>query len=588
MVHLFSLNELNLVRFLVLALLRKPLMVLRVAPIFTNRTGPLQKFTDWAIRTGRASYAVTLVPELQHIWDFRDRLNFHDNFKKYEPWQNRYYKFDDVEIAGDPIYGFTYKQVTCIYTWRKVIEIYLLDAIEKKLNAGEYSVHGVLEDTLALGRDRFGPDFGAHTKPMVYPEAITKLSTLLLAVGFTLTWLATRMRFSVTTTEVAVAFESLNDTREFELMNEIKDAGKYLIVYRGPGALSNPQPLPEGMDYTECLRKDGLFAPKDALAGAAMAIRHIFRLYRRHWDAPPELLKRMLALPYKRLLQRGLLNRFRPGYFISRDEYNVDHVLRRAELRPLGIKSIGISNGFYPYIATLTANVRYVGFDTYFVNAAPLFSQYRDTWLEDMEVRTIGTYSLPRDKLSSVLGARGEDIVFTIRSAWSNPELVRMVRAVAKAFPERMVILQLKSTKISDQETERFIVECGEGLENIQFTTETAYALLERAKFHISDLSTFVAEAIFSGANTIMADLIDMEFNCYRQFPGLCVITAEELVEKLRALESGREAYPHHEYFELLGCKHGDVGYDLLREEIGLPSLSPSPSQAPEQAHQSV
>lgn len=540
----------------------------------------LQRIVDWTIRTGRAEYAVTLVPELQEYWNFQRRFNFYDVFKKYEPWQDRYYRFDRHDIANDQVYGFNYKQLTCTYTWRKVIEVYLLDAIEQKLRVGEYRVYGVLEDTIALGRDRFGPAFGKHIAPVADKSFFTGLGLLFMSLGFTLGWLATRVRFSVPNEKISVAFESLNDIREFELFNEIKDAGRFLIVYRAPGEMAKPQPLPDGMDYVTCLRNSGLFGPWSAISGAGMAILDIVRLYRRHRDTPPRLLKSMLALPYKRLLIRGLLNQYRPDYFIGRDEYNVDHVLRRAEFKPLGIKSIGISNGLYPCISTLTPNARYVSYDTYYVYAAPLFAQYHNTWATDMDVRTIGTYSMAREKLSSAMGARGDDIVFTMRIAWNMPEMVRMVRAVAEAFPERKVLLQLKPHFVSDEETKRLIGECGKGLDNFQYTTENVYALLERAKFHVSDLSTFVAEAIRSGAITIMADLIDMEFNCYRLFPGLCVTTAEELVEKLRALENGREAYPHGEYFKLLGCEHGEIGYDLLREEIGLPSLAAPPLKA--------
>ena len=46
---------------------------------------------DEAIAAGRAQYAVDLVPELQHHWDFDRRFYFEEVFKKYEAWQNQYY-----------------------------------------------------------------------------------------------------------------------------------------------------------------------------------------------------------------------------------------------------------------------------------------------------------------------------------------------------------------------------------------------------------------------------------------------------------------------------------------------------------------
>lgn len=574
MIHLISLNELVLPKFFVLTLLGRSVKVLRVAPFVPKARGLLQQAVDWAIRTGRAEYAVNLAPELRLYWEFDRRFYFKEVFKKYEPWQNRYYGFDRPSIADEPVYGYGYKQMTCSYTFWKVIEVYLIDAIEHKPDIGEYHVHGVLEDTLALGRDMFGPGFAKAVKPSAYPKFIVRAGLMFLATAFTLTSLVRCIRLSVVPEKVDIAFERLNDAREFELFKEISEAGRFLLVYRSPQAIKAPQPLPEGMDYVTCLRTDGRFAPADALAAAGLAIRDITCLGLRHKDAPPALLYEALSLPYKRLLVRGLLNRYRPDFFISRDEYNVDHILRRAELRRYGIKSIGLSNGLFPCFSELAPNVRFVSYDVYFPYAATLFPQYRDTWAADMELRTIGTYSVPREKLSSVLGSRGEDIVFTIRVAWSEPEMVHMVRAVAMAFPNRTVLLQLKRGFVSDENTSRLISECGEGLDNFIYTTEDVYDLLDRAKYHVSDISTFVAEAIRSGMITFLADLLDQEFNCYRLFPGLCATKAEDLVEKLRALEAGEATYPHKKYFELLDCEHGEIGYDLLRNEIGLAPIN--------------
>ena len=570
MIHLISLNELVVPRFLVLALLRRPVKVLRVAPFVPRFGATLQRLVDWAIRAGRAEYAIALAPELKRYWEFDRRFYFQEVFKKYEPWQNRYYGFARPQIADDPVYGYAFKQMTCSYTFWKVIEVYLLDAIAGKPETGTYRVHGVLADTLALGRDLKGPDFAAGVAPMAYPKGVIRAGLMALALAFTLSWLVRRVRPRVIAERIAVAFERLNDDREFELFNEIHDAGRFLLTYRSTQAFNSPMALPDAIDYVACLRTDGLFGPADAMAAAVLAVRDVLQLGHRHREAPPALLYETLSLPFKRLLVRGLLNRYRPDCFIGRDEYNVDHILRRAELRRLGIRSIGISNGLFPCFSSLAPNVRYVSYDVYYLYAASLFTQYRDTWAPDMTVRTIGTYSVRREKLAAVLGSGGDDIVFTIRVAWSEPEMVHMVRAVAEAFPERVVLVQFKEGFVSREMSRQLIDRCSEGLANVVHTTENVYDLLDRAKYLVSDISTFVAEAIRSGMVTIVADLLDQEFNCYRLFPGLCVAQAGELVEKLRALESGMATYPRKKYFELLDCQHGEIGYDLLRAEIGL------------------
>ena len=165
-------------------LLGRSVKVLRVAPFVPKARGVLQRIVDWAIRTGRAEYAVKLAPELQRYWDFERRFYLHEVFKKYEPWQNRYYGFDRQAITEDSVYGYGYKQMTCSYTFWKVIEAYLIDAIERKLDGGEYRVHGVLEDTLAMGRDLFGPGFAKNLTPMAYPKVVVRAG--LVAFSMTL------------------------------------------------------------------------------------------------------------------------------------------------------------------------------------------------------------------------------------------------------------------------------------------------------------------------------------------------------------------------------------------------------------------
>ena len=381
------------------------------------------------------------------------------------------------------------------------------------------------------------------------------------------------MRPFVKIEKVDVGFDRLSDERDFELLKEILPAGRFLLVDRFAFTLDK-FPVPEDLKYVSCWRTDGLFPPLAWGRAVVEVVFDITRLTLRHWRTPPGLLYEMLTLPYKRLLVRGLMIRYRPEVFIGRDEYNVDHIMRRAELRPLGVKSIGISNGIFPAWSYVAPNVRYVSFDTYYSCAAPLYDQYLETWATDMRILTIGSYSISRERQLLQHAHHGEAILFTIRVAWNRPEMTRMVRAVAKAFPGRKVLLQFKGS-VNAADTDRVAKECGDGLDNFEHTTEDVYTLLPKAKFHISDISTVVAEAICSGATTLVADVLDQEFNCYRLFPGLTIKTANGMVNELKALECGEKNYPREKYFELLGYKKGEVGFDLLREEIGI-----EPSQA--------
>jgi hypothetical protein len=417
-----------------------------------------------------------------------------------------------------------------------------------------------------MGNHLLGDDWAPDLQAMAYPERVVRFGQVLLAMAYTLAFLITRVRLSVKTHKIDVAFEGLKDNREYELLSEISGNNSFLLIDRFP-QFSAPQ-LPTWLQYHTCQRLDGRFNPAAALSAMAMALRDIYQISKIFSGAPPTLFYEMLTLPYKRLIVRGLLNCFEPRCFIGRDEYNVDHIVRRAELSSRGVKSIGLNNALVTCWSYLAPNMRYISYDTYYLYAPPLFSQYHDTWATDMTICALGTYSISRQKLTEGYKHNGQDIVFTIRVAWNMPELVNMVRSVASAFPQRMVLLQFKTGFINDENIHRLGAECGEGLANFALTTQNVYELLDRAKYHVSDISTIAAEAIQTGMVTLVADLIDMEFNCFRSFPGLCMTTADQLVEKLKALDSEKEIYPHETYYKLLGRQEGKIGYDYLIEEI--------------------
>jgi len=569
MKHLFSLNELMLPKFLLFILMGRKVYILRVAAIVPRLNNFLKHIVSIGIKGGYVQDAVDLVPELKMYRQYERRFYFKEVFKNYEPWQDHYYGFERPKILNDPIYGYGFKQMTCSYTFWKVIEIYLLDAISQKYDPENFSAHGIMEDTIAMGREHFGANFDQGLIPLSYPRAVMNFLLILFATLITLAFILVRTRLKFTPEKTDVAFDELGDNREFELLKELSPAGKVLLVRRFPKVSTV---LPECLDYIVCRRMDGVFTPLNALYASIEIIGDTLSLAVLHFRAPPGLLYEVLTLPYKRLIIRGLVNRFQPGVFIGRDAYNVDHVMRTAELRRLGIKSIGISNALFSCFSFLVPNDRYVSFDTYLVYAAPLVKQYSDTWMPGMRVLSTGGYSLPREQLLSNESVEGGYILFTIRIAWDSPEMVRMVRAVAAAFPERKVLLQFKGGFVTEEDTKRLVEECGSGLRNFEYTKEDVYVLLPGARYHISDISTFVVEAIRAGATTLVADLLDQEFNCYRHLPGLTVTTAEELVDKLRALECGEAKYPRQKYFELLGYKDEEIGFDLLLKELGINS----------------
>ena len=73
----------------------------------------------------------------------------------------------------------------------------------------------------------------------------------------------------------------------------------------------------------------------------------------------------IIALPFRRIILRGFFNKFRPAYFWGRDDYNVEHIIRRQEMHRYGGISLGINHGF-PSYANLFPQWRYISFDRYY------------------------------------------------------------------------------------------------------------------------------------------------------------------------------------------------------------------------------
>ena len=85
-----------------------------------------------------------------------------------------------------------------------------------------------------------------------------------------------------------------------------------------------------------------------------------------------------------------------------------------------------------------------------------------------------------------------------------------------------------------------------------------------------------VVEALQFGQMSFFADLMPEQKTCiYRDFPEICVSSAEEAVKRIRAIEAGEETYPLESLGSLVDLS-GRVFFDVIREDLGLPSKEPA------------
>jgi len=570
----YYLNEISLPRFVRDCLVSRRPYLLIVHALFPPLQRLLEKIANWAIRSGRAEFAVKLVPKMGAYWDYDRRCLLDDVFGKYEDWQDSYFGLNDGDRA-EPVYGYGYRLLAANFAFTRVMPAYLLDALGRTFPSAR--IYGVPPEALALSQQIFGTTstkaVAAVSVPVGLINAISTLSILVYALG----WVLSRTRFKVTTEKIFFAADYLSGKQDFMLYDEIADGGPVLMVMR----LRNAPLDQEAHRYRQCSPLAGAFTPTESVEALRMLITDTIRLWFRHGGRATALYWRVAAMPYKRMIYRALFNRFRPDFFWGRDDYNVEHILRRAELNRVGGKSIGISHAVVTNFCPRFPQWRYIDFDIYYTFSIAMCDPYRDRWPSHMKLRSVGTYGLSREKLRQLPWPCGQDILIATRVAWNEPEMVRIVHAVAEAFPGYRILVQFKVGYLSEGTLEATLAAAVARFKgdfaNIEHVTDNIFDLLTRSKYLVSDVSTLISEAIQLGIPTIFADVVTGHaWSIFRRFPNLSHTSAEEVVARLKAWDDRRETFARDQYMAFMGLSDNHLIYDTIRQDLGLPRVTDS------------
>lgn len=569
--YFFSLTEFSAPHFLLRALTGRKPYILTLHSTIPHTKRWLDRLAEWALGTGRARWAIELTPELDQYWRWDCQLYFRDVFARYETWQDGYYHFDEAR-ARDDDYSYGYMQTTCCYVYPKAMEIYLIDAIRRKAARNERKFVGVARDTLDMCAAYFGPETIAGIRPARVPRRMTNILLVILSLIYSAQWMARRVRPTLVRKDIFAMVDCLGNIQETYIAEELRDGGEIVLFDRTPGHRLR-QSAAHDTGYAHCNWGSGRFAIGAGMVALARLAKDIAVLGYRHRRLSPGHFFNIIRMPQIRVAWRGLFNVYRPAHYFGRDEYNVDHILRRPELHEIGGLSHGLSGAVYSGFTSLAPNARYVSYDFHYSMGVKLFDAYRSTWRKDMTLRSIGLWGYRREELDAARPS-GDCILVSLRIAWEQPELLRMVQAVADAFPERTVLLQIKPVTFLDAGARAQVVErYTAGHSNIVYSDDWIYDLLKRSRIHISDISTVVAESIHMGLFTFVADVLDQEYCMFREFPGLCASTAEELLERIKKTDADPDSYPREEYFKRMGLEPNTNAYNVIRDAVGLPAL---------------
>lgn len=568
MTYIICLNELTAAYFVLLSLLGRKPYVLMVDPIFPPLRRSLQSLAERMANAGRAGWIVELCPELQHLWDYHSRIFYHDIFSETEDWQNDYYGFEEVERTV-PNYAYGYKHNTCNYT--KKMHIPFLMAHSALKSNEKAKVIGLPEDSVKALENYWKQSFQPAVKAQWRPVRLINFFIFVLVLGYSLAWVLSRLRpFSGPPEKIFFAADYIEDPRDMRLYQEVAEGGTVLLVVRN--ATKPLESHEELNDFLRCKPTDGRFTLMGMLQAMGFVLGDGLRLFWRLGDRPTALYYQVAAMPFRKAVLRAFFNRYHPQYFWGRDDYNVEHIFRREELHRVKGVSLGKQHSYSCYTNSYPM-WRYISFDKYYVFGRAVYERYlKDTWVDDMDIISVGSFGATREDYAKRLLPRPKNILVMTSALAGVQEVVDIVRGLAAAFPDKKILLQMKKGFMDGILDQKFFNDCSKGLANVSPIHGKLYDIFTQASYAFSDPSSVIAEALEFGLSSFLIDILKEQKSClYREFPGISVTSPEEAVERIRSIESGEWRYPREEYGELLDLS-GKNYFDYIREDVGLPA----------------
>ena len=579
MTHLVILRETTLARLLWLAYSGKRPGVLDVRPLMPPLLGPMERLSRW-LRARELAFDVARDrPDLLPAADRQQLRRACDPFAAAEPWMNRYYRFEEIDgVLGD--YARPYKHVICNGFLQRT---FLAHTVKHLADRGEeFIISGLDRDVLDLYRHFFDapPPERVHASVSLRPLVNGLLG--LLAAAFSAFWIVSRIR-PFRPEPIFLGFDAVGPAhhdREEVFWRETSDGapGPVVLFYRSARYLDRLRHL--ATEWPRYAITDGRFRFLQGVAATARTLKDCWMIYRRLYWLPSDYFWNMAKMPKARFTYRALFTRFPCNYFWGRDDYNAEHIIRGQELRRVGGTSIGLLHGL-PSTPPVICELRYIDYDVYYVFGRDFHRFYRDTWPEAMTVKATGAWSLTREELVRLGHTRPRDIIYFSSPSLQDMTVINTLVQIAQAFPDRTVYFRPKRHEMVDEVDAGLDRLAGGRPGNIRVTHEWSYDLIFKASYVLSDPSTLVVECIQFGMPTFAAKFIPEWKNLYfDEFPGLCVESVEEFIERIKALEAGTYTYRRDDYAGLVNLS-GDVIWDIIRTDMGLPPKGAAPDAAP-------
>ncbi len=582
----FILTELNVLYLLLRVLRKQPVCIIETRSLLLGRTSViLQKLVDFLHFRGHVQDLEKDRGELIQYPFFGDLIRSTNVFAECEPWLESRMQFSNTADELGP-YSTAYRHSCSNAAFNRYRTAYLI-----------YGILNAHARAKISGMDRFDVDFFNYRfRPVKItphrisvPAIFSNLFLLLLSAFYTIFSIVIRIRpFYRQETSYRLGSDFIYHKTNYYLWDEVSDSNSdILVVFRNRADQKQYRNQIDGRPFA--LATDGRFSLLDGTVAVGQAIFDFNALLWYAGGLPSDFFRRLVGLPFNRIMYRALFNRFRFEYFWSKDDYNPEHSLRTVELRRKNSVSMGIMHGI-PSVASIIHQFRHIDFDIYYVAGRyQAETYYKKYWPSKMKVTPIGSFGVSRDRYLELMNRdpNQNGIACYLSPHFLHREILQSLVKVALAFPSRTLYINTKykptkpQTKSVQSEFDADILEFVENSpSNIEFYAGSSYDLFLKCDTVLSPGSTLNAEAIQFGLNSFVFDYAPKQWKAmdYRNFPGACVHSSAELISRLKDIENGIWRFPREKWSRFIDMS-GSVPWDIIRQDMGLSRRTDHPIQ---------
>jgi|GEM_PF-2291341 len=571
MVYIYNINELTLLPFFLSILRQKKVYVLSIEALFPPLQNFLQKQVHRQYRNGCAQDLMDSCPEIQHVRTYHISLLYYNIFRDTFDWHEQYYRFQEARDKL-PDYAMAIN-LTCVnYTAGKQEPILLMDEAERVLPEKDRRFLGFLKDTFSMFGAFYRRPTGISGSRLLYPKRLINVSLFLVVSLISAGWVIARIRpFATPEKRYFLTIDFVGDTRDIRLAEEVSDGGPALFVMRLKTFNEQFRHLSEKFDIINF--GDGILNFSEGFKAIGMCLWDGFRIFRLYQSCETPLYFKLATLPLRRAKSRAHVFTYPTDNYWGRDLYNPEHILRRQELKTVNGKSCSFLSG-YGVLGDIAETLSYISFDRLYIIGQAFYEKYRRTWAPDMEVIPIGSYGVMPETAKRIRDRKEKPkdiVIFTSYvPLFNHPKLKAFIRGLAEEFPERKILLQLKSYFHKNETASAFIKECMDGLDNIHYTEAFLDELIDKAGYAFSDPATIIMETIQFYIPSFVIDVVEKHSYCiYREFPDLCQNDPHEAARLIRAMENGEWSYSFDSYKSLVEMPDISI-FDQIRLDFGL------------------